>query len=109
MADLVDEHMGDDGAERLAMRRPVVENGPAIEKDHIGQAAGLPQGFGVRKPHALEKTQEIELALGLHLIQHLVSGKIFDADDELAAQRTEPLGKTREGLGSKRLDIAERR
>jgi hypothetical protein len=34
MADLMDQHMGDDGTERLLMVAPVVEDRPAIQPDH---------------------------------------------------------------------------
>src|SRR4051812_33232013 len=38
MADLVDQDMRDDGAETLFVFRPIVENGTAIEIDHVWQA-----------------------------------------------------------------------
>ena len=41
MADLVNQHMGDDRAERVLALAPEIEQRTAIEPDHVGQRAGL--------------------------------------------------------------------
>ena len=37
MADLVDQHVADDMAQRLVMLGPVIQDRPAVEPDHVGQ------------------------------------------------------------------------
>ena len=41
VADLVDQHMGDDVAQRLLVLGPVVEDGAAVERDAVRPLAGL--------------------------------------------------------------------
>ena len=36
VADLMDQHVGNDGAERVLMLTPIVEDWPAVEPDHVG-------------------------------------------------------------------------
>src|SRR5262245_34912108 len=56
MADLVDQHMGDEVAERLVAFRPVIEQRSAVEKYHIREArqvhdALLVEADAVIEPH----------------------------------------------------------
>jgi hypothetical protein len=109
VAYFVNQHMGHDLSQRFAMLGPVIEDGPPIEENHIGQAAGLLDGLLVGKSDTLEQSEKIVLAFGLHLVEDIVAGKIRDADEQLAAQRPEFFGKPAEGVGGQRLEIFERR
>src|SRR5262245_37383520 len=39
VADLMDQHMGDDGPERLLVLGPIIEDRSTIEPDHVGHLA----------------------------------------------------------------------
>ncbi len=108
MADLMDEDMADDGAQRFLVLGPVIENGAAIEENHIGQHAGMRQLFAMGEAHALEQSEQVEL-VGLHLAQHIVFRKILDPDDDIAGQFMEGPRQTRIGLLGQRIKILERR
>ena len=107
MADLMDENVGDNGAQRVAMLGPVIENGPAVEEHYIGKPSGLLEGLVVREADALEQSQEIELALGLHFVQHLVGRKVLDTNEEPAAEGAKALRKSVEGMSGEGLDLGE--
>ena len=63
VADLVHQHVGDDGAERLVVLGPVVEDRPAIEPDHVRHLHR--RAFGAeRQADALEQAEQVELGLG---------------------------------------------
>ena len=109
MADLMNEHMGNDGAQGFMMLGPIVENGPAIEEDHVGQRAGMGKLFALGETSALEETEEIELAFGLHFVQHVVFGKILYSEYNIAGEVVECLGQTRIGLRGQRVELLERR
>ena len=47
----------------------------------------------VRQADALEQAEQVEFALRLHLVEHLVGRKIVDADDHALAQRSKPFGR----------------
>ena len=90
MPDLVDQHMADDVAERLLMLGPVVQDRTPVEPDHVGQAGDVAMALK-GQAGALKQAEQVEFALGLHLVQHLVGREIVDADDHAFAQ----LAKTR--------------
>src|SRR5690606_25924156 len=52
VADLVDEDVRDDRAQRLLVLGPIVEDGAAIEPDLVGQHAGRIAGPALQRPHA---------------------------------------------------------
>ena len=56
MADLMDEDMRDDGAQALFVLGPEVENGPAIEPDHIRHLTRHGRGAALRETTSLEET-----------------------------------------------------
>ena len=59
VADLVDQHMGDDVAQRLLVLGPVVEDGAAVERDAVRPLAGLRvPALGDAAP--LEQAEQIE-------------------------------------------------
>jgi hypothetical protein len=57
----------------------------------------------------LEETEKIEFAFGLHLVQHVVFGKILYSEYNIAGAVVECLGQTRIGLRGQRVEILERR
>ena len=105
MADLVHQHMGDDGGERVLSVAPGVEQGAAVEPDHVGQFAGLGDGAAVGQAAAAEQAEQVEFALGPHLVERLVVGEIDHLDHDALAQAPEPGRKLREGGVGQRLDV----
>lgn len=108
MADLVNQDMADDGAQRFLVLGPVIEDGPAIEEDHVGQHAGMGKLLAMGEAGALEQAEQVEL-VGLHVAQYIVIRKILDPDDDIAGQLMEGSWQTRIGLLGQRVEILERR
>lgn len=108
MADLMDEDMADDGAQRLLMLGPVIENGTAVEEDHIGECPGLRQLLALGKAYALEQSEQVEFALGLHVAQHIVFREILHPDDDIAGKIVKGLRQARIGLCGQRVKVLER-
>lgn len=108
MADLMDEHMADDGAQRLSMLGPVIENGTPVEEDHIGERAGLRELLGLGKTQALEEPEQVEFALGLYVAEHIVFREILHPDDDIAGKVVKALWQTRIRLCGQRVEFLER-
>src|SRR6202165_1690499 len=90
MADLVEQHVGDDFSECLVVLGPIIEDRPPVEPDQIGHLHR--RGLGPeRQPDAVEQPQEIELAFQSHLRDDVVGREILDPDDENAAKLPAPL------------------
>jgi hypothetical protein len=109
MADLVDEHMADYGAQRLFMLGPVIENGTPVEEDHIGERACMREFLGLRQAYTVEQPEQVELALGLHIGEHIVFREILHPDDDIAGKIVKALRQTTIGLGGQRIKLLERR
>lgn len=88
VTDLVDENVAHDGAQRLAMLGPVVQNGAPVEKDHGLAAMGVP-GVLSREVGTVKETENVEAALELHLVDHGGIGKIRDAEHDVARKFAE--------------------
>ena len=97
VADFVDQHMADDMAERLLVLGPIVQDGPAVEPDHVGQAGDVAMAL-LRQPHALKQAEQVEFARCLHLVENLLGRKVVDADDQALAQIAKALGQALEHL-----------
>ncbi len=108
VADLVNQYMGDNRAQRLAVLRPIVEDGPAIEENHVGQLPRLLDGGILDEPDALEKAKQIEFASGLHLIENLGRREILDTDEKIAAEVAEMGRQQGVGLGGQPIQVSER-
>lgn len=108
MADLMDEDMADDDAQRLFMLGPVIENGTPVEEDHIGECAGLRQLLALGKAYALEQPEQIEFALGLHIGEHIVFREILHPDDDIAGKIVKGPGQARIGFSGQRVKLLER-
>jgi hypothetical protein len=109
MTDLVNEHMGDDVAERLVVLGPVIENGAPVEEDHIGQCAGMSELLALREAGALEQAEQIELALCLHIVQHIVFREILYPDDDIAGEIMKILRQACVSIRRECVKILERR
>jgi hypothetical protein len=108
MTDLVNEHMSDDGAQAFLVLSPVIENGTAIEEDHIGERARMTHLLAMREAHALEQAEQIEFALGLHVSQHIVFREVRDPYDDIAGKLVKSPGQARISLACERVQFLER-
>lgn len=104
VANLVDENVCDDVAQGVLALGPVIENGAAIEEDHVRLARQIAEASPI-KAYALVKAHQIEGAFHTELFENLVGREVFDADDEVAAHLAEMLRQPRPGFGSQLLDI----
>src|SRR5258708_19769702 len=84
MADLVNQHVADDMAQGLVMLGPIIQDRAAIEPDQVGQPRDIVIA-AERQADALEQAEQIEFALRIHLVEHLVGRKIVNADDHAPA------------------------
>ena len=81
VADLVDQHMGDDLGEGFLAVGPEVDDRTPIEPDHIGLIAGLRQMLALRQPLAAKQAEKIIFGLAFHFFQNLVVWKVLDANE----------------------------
>src|SRR4051812_42495914 len=81
VADLVDQHMGDDVAQRLVVFGPVVQYRPAVEGDAVRAFAGL-RVPALGDAAALEQAKQVERGLQRQVVHDLVGGKFRDLDDD---------------------------
>lgn len=98
VTDFMDENVGNDGTKGFIMLGPIVEDGTAIEKHHVGRAATLRHRAVVGETHALKQAEDVEGGFGPHFVQYVAGGKIFDAEDDLAAQASKFCWKPAKGL-----------
>jgi hypothetical protein len=109
MTDLVNEHMSDDVAQRLVMLGPVIENGSPVEEHHVGQCAGMSELLALCQTGALEQAEQIELALRLHVVQHIVFREILHPYDDIAGEIMKCLRQACVSLRRECVKILERR
>src|SRR3954453_17918535 len=84
MADLVDQHVADDIAQRVLVFGQIIQDRPAVQPDHIRQPRDVLIA-AKRQADALKQAEQVELALRFHVLQHLIGRKIVDADDHALA------------------------
>lgn len=109
MADFMHENMGDDGAKRLVVFRPKIEDRAAVEPHHIGELPGHESCAGLRTATAAKQAQKIEFALAVHRIERFIVSKILDADHDAIAKLAKTHGKGGESRLRHQLKIGERR
>src|ERR1700731_1998746 len=85
MADFMHENMGNDGAERLFVFRPEVEDRAAVEPHHVWKLSGHRGRLGLGAAAAAKQPQQLEFARAVHLVERFIVGKILDADDNAVA------------------------
>lgn len=104
VADLMNQDMGDNSAECLVVFRPIVEDGASIKEDHVGE----PTGFGNRlvfgQSDTLKQAEQVEGA-GLHVLQHVICGKIRNRDDQIFAKVAKTGGQRCVSFRCQRVDI----
>src|SRR5271166_200548 len=109
MADLMHQHMRDDRRERVLALAPEIEQRSAVEPDHVGHFARVANRAALREAAPAKKTEEVELALGAHLVERLVVREVVDANDQPFAPVAKRLRELCEGRVGQSLDIRERR
>jgi hypothetical protein len=95
-------------AQAFAVLAPVIEDGPAIEKDH-GRFRRVAAALTGGKVGALKQAEDVEWRLQLHALDHLVIGKVLHHEDELAAKLAERVGEAGKAVARQRFKFVERR
>src|SRR5271165_1873335 len=109
MADLVHQDVSDDRAEGILAVTPEVEQRPTIEPYHVGQLAGLLDRAALGEAPAAKEAKQVELALGAHLVERLIVGKVDDLNDEALAQTPKRSWQLSERSLGERVDVFRRR
>src|SRR5947209_11755157 len=108
MADLVDQHMPHDGAQRLVVLRPIIENWPPVEDDGCGFGATA-IGSARGEVRAVEQAEYIEFTFEAKVLHRLIVGKILDREGDLAGQRTKLRRQLFKRGACQPFDVVERR
>ena len=108
MADLVNQHMGDDLAQRVGVFGPVVEYGASVESHPVGHLAGMGDDAIIRPPDPLEQPHQIERAFKLHVRADVFGGKFGHAAFDVTRHRPEWLGQRLQRLDGEGFYIVER-
>ncbi len=107
VADLVDQHMSDDVAQRLLVLGPIVEDGAAIERDAVRPLAG--RGVpALGDAAALEQAEQVERRLQREIVHDLVGRELGDLDDDLAGELAEFAGQVGVGFQRQKLEFLKR-
>src|SRR5215217_540428 len=110
MAEFVDQHMGDDFAERVVVvLGPIVEDGAAVEEHGVGELPGLGHGAVFGEADAGEKAHQFEWALHIEMSENVVFGKFGDRAGDVGRERLERLGQFGQRLAGQRLEVIEGR
>src|SRR5690606_29996100 len=90
MADLVHEHVSDDVPKGFIIFGPVIENGAAVQEDHVGLGCRVAEAFPI-EAYSRVKAHKIEWALDAELLQHLFGREVLHANYEISTHVTEML------------------
>jgi hypothetical protein len=104
MADLVDQNMGDDIAQRFFMFGPIVQDRTAVERDAVGTFAGL-QAETFADATTFEKAEQIKRRFQPHILDDLIVREIGDLNNDVAAQRTKLLWQMRKSFNRDGFDF----
>src|SRR5271154_486013 len=104
MADLMNQNVCDDRAERILAVAPEVEQRPTIEPYHVGQLARLLDRGALCEPTAAKQAQKVKFALGAHLIERLVIREVHHLDDQTLAEALKRGGQPGERRPGKPID-----
>src|SRR5689334_2772980 len=106
VTNFVYQHMGHDFSQCVLVLGPIIEDWPAIQPDHVWH--DLRRRIRLeRQADALEQAKQVELALGTHTLENLLSREILNADDEVRTEIAEVLREPGVSLGSQRLNIGQ--
>jgi len=100
----MNEHMCDDGFQRVAAMHPFIQYRAAIKEDHIGQRAGRLIALHANMA-AMIKAEDIPLTLQLHGRHDAGIGKIFNAQHNAGEVAAKEIRQALDGLLGKDLDI----
>ena len=108
VAELVDQHMGDDVAQRFLVLGPIVENGAPVERDAVRAFAGgrVP---AFRDAAALEQAEQVERGFQRQIVHDLLGRKLGDLNDDLAGQRAKVRRQMRIGFQRQDFHLVDRR
>src|ERR1700722_2212611 len=107
VADLVDQHVPNNGGEVFAGFAPIVEDRPAVEKHHVDLGSWIGDALMWQRDPAIQ-AQDVERAFELHRLLGLFVGKFLDAYHQRAEMRRKFARDGFERTRGQRLDIAER-
>ena len=108
MADLMHQDMLDDGAKRLVVLGPIIENWAPVEPDHVRHLNGCALGTE-RQADALKQAKQVELAVRLHLVEDVLARKIIHSDDHIGGEVTKPLRQMLEDFAGQGFKFGQRR
>jgi hypothetical protein len=108
MADLVDQHMAHQMGEVLTGFAPIIEDRPAVEKDHVDMGPRVADAL-VRQGDAAIEAENVERAVEAHRPLGLLVGKLLDRDHDRAEMTLEPARDRAEGAARQLLDIGQGR
>ena len=104
MADFVHQHMRDEGSEALLVLRPVIEDRPAVEPDHVGQARNVADTL-MRQADALEQAEQVKQ-------QSANAGEEIKKQLQIASQQGQEIiaraTKTSDEIRAKAQDLAKK-
>src|ERR1700730_4060603 len=109
MADFVHQNMGDDGAERLFVLSPEVEDRAAVEQYHVWKLSGHRGRLGLGAPAAAKQPQQVEFARTVHLVERFIIGKILDADHYAVAEAAKVFRQGGESRSRHEVEVGDRR
>src|SRR5438105_5257553 len=107
MADFVDQHVTHQMAQIFAAFTPVIEDRPAIEKDHIEVRPRIADAL-VRQRDAAIEAENIERAVETHRRPGLLVGELLDPDHDAPEVAFQLLRDSAERRFRQRLDVGER-
>src|SRR5215831_4870008 len=107
MTDLMYQHMFDDGAERLVVLGPIVENWTTIEPNHVRHLHGGALRTE-RQANALKQAEQVEFGFGAHLIEHVVGGEIVDPNDDIGGEIAKALRQAPKHLAGQDFKFCQR-
>jgi hypothetical protein len=108
VADFMNQDVSDDLAQSVLVFGPIVENGPAVQPDHIGHQFRRRLRLK-RQANTLKQPEQIKFALEPHRVDDLVVGEILDPDDQTFAQFAEVIGQAAIGLRRQSFNVSQRR
>jgi hypothetical protein len=109
MADLMNQDMGHDNSESILPLAPEVEQGPAVEPDHVGQGPGLRHRRAMGDAASAKQSKQVEFGLRAHFLKRFLVREIDDLDDQALAKLGESFRQSREGSLGEALDVGGRR
>ena len=94
VADFVDQHMTHDSRQGLAGFKPILKDGPAIEKYHVHIRRRGGNAFTIKR-HTLIKAQQVKRAFQPHIGKDFRVGEIADANDDTLQMAPKFIGNNR--------------